>query len=48
MSSIFDLTNRCIAITGAAGLLGREFATSLAESGANLILLDIDPISLHR
>ena len=48
MSSIFDLTNRCIAITGAAGLLGREFATSLAESGANLILLDIDPVSLHR
>jgi NAD(P)-dependent dehydrogenase (short-subunit alcohol dehydrogenase family) len=48
VNQAFDLTNRCIAITGAAGLLGREFASSLAESGANLVLIDINQIPLNQ
>lgn len=35
-----DLEGRCILITGAAGGLGRVMADTLAELGANLILVD--------
>jgi len=37
----FDLTGRVGLITGAANILGPEFAAALAESGARLALLDI-------
>ena len=37
----FDLTGKCALVTGAAGLLGREHATALAEIGAQVVLTDI-------
>ena len=40
--SKFDLTNKWVVVTGAAGLLGRQHATALLEVNANLVLLDID------
>ena len=40
--SIFDLTGKVAVITGAAGLLGQEFADSLAEAGAMVVLADLN------
>lgn len=47
-SNPFDLTGRNIVITGAGGLMGRQFAYSLSEFGANLILLDINEKSINE
>ena len=43
---IFDLTGKTALITGAAGLLGQEHALALLESGANIILTDINDAKL--
>jgi short-subunit dehydrogenase len=40
--SKFNLEGKWALITGAAGLLGKEHASALAQCGANLVLLDID------
>ena len=40
------LKDRTICITGACGYLGREFANTLLDLGANLALVDIN-ISVH-
>lgn len=37
----FDLTGKTALITGAAGLLGKEHAAALLESGATVVLTDI-------
>jgi len=39
---LFDLTGRRVVVTGAAGLLGREFADALAGRGADLVLVDLN------
>lgn len=44
----FNLTGKSALITGAAGLLGIEHASSLLESGARVILTDINKKSLER
>jgi 3-oxoacyl-[acyl-carrier protein] reductase len=43
-----DLTNRVIAITGGAQGLGKAMAISLLESGARVVLLDINPEKLDQ
>ena len=40
--SKFDLTNKWVVVTGAAGLLGKQHAIALLEINANLVLLDKD------
>ncbi len=42
----FDLTGKTALITGAAGLLGREHAAALLESGATVVLTDISEAAL--
>jgi len=43
----FDLTNKTALITGAAGLLGYQHSAALLESGASVILTDINESQLH-
>ena len=38
----FDLSGKTALITGAAGLLGVEHAIAMIESGATVVLTDID------
>lgn len=43
---LFDLTDRVAVVTGAGGSLGRAIAVGLAEAGASLALLDVQPVAL--
>ncbi len=43
----FELGGRTGLITGAAGLLGREHASALIESGASVVLTDINQHGLE-
>ena len=42
MSNLFSLNKKIIVLTGACGLLGSEFAYSLASYSAIPVLVDID------
>jgi NAD(P)-dependent dehydrogenase (short-subunit alcohol dehydrogenase family) len=42
----FDLTGKTALVTGAAGLLGMEHAAALLETGASVVLTDINMTSL--
>ena len=44
----FDLSGKTALITGAAGLLGIEHSTALLDSGATVVLTDIDAIELDN
>ena len=39
---IFDVSGKTIIVTGAAGLLGTEYAKGLSQVGANVVLADIN------
>lgn len=39
---IFDLSNKTAIVTGALGLIGKEHCKALSESGANIVVADID------
>jgi NAD(P)-dependent dehydrogenase (short-subunit alcohol dehydrogenase family) len=41
MTQLFDLTGRVAAITGGAGLLGRQHAEAIAACGGIPVLVDI-------
>jgi len=47
-NSKFNLDGKWALITGAAGLLGKEHASALAECGANLVLIDINDKQLQQ
>ena len=38
----FDLSNRVAIVTGGPGLLGKEFCRTLAETGAAVVVADIN------
>ena len=40
MREVFDFSNRVIVITGAAGLLGSEYADGFCQAGGNVVLAD--------
>jgi len=42
MRNIFSVKGKVALITGGAGLLGHQFAKTLAEHGANVVLSDLD------
>jgi NAD(P)-dependent dehydrogenase (short-subunit alcohol dehydrogenase family) len=42
INKIFNLTNKVIILTGAAGLLGTEYAHGLSQAGANVVLADLN------
>ena len=46
-NDLFDIDGRVVVITGAAGLLGREYAFAIARAGGIPVLLDIDEGGLH-
>jgi len=39
---LFDLSGKVVVLTGAAGLLGTEYAEALSEAGASVVLADIN------
>ena len=39
---IFELKNRVAVITGATGMLGKEFSIALAEYGCKVAIVDLD------
>jgi len=42
IQELFDLTGRTAIVTGGAGFLGQQFSEALIESGANVIVADIN------
>ena len=44
--NLFDLTDRVVVITGAAGLLGQQHALAVGRAGGVPVLLDIEPKAL--
>lgn len=48
LSDLMDMSGRWVLVTGAAGWLGRTLADTLAEMGANLILVDQAAVSLRQ
>ena len=46
--NLFSLKNKVSVITGATGILGKEFSIALAEYGSDLALIDIDKASLDK
>jgi 2-deoxy-D-gluconate 3-dehydrogenase len=46
LPEMFDLTDRAAVVTGAVGLLGKQFCRTLAEGGAKVVLLDINQFAV--
>ncbi|MBP7032610.1 MAG: SDR family NAD(P)-dependent oxidoreductase, partial [Anaerolineaceae bacterium] len=39
--SKFDMSGRTVLVTGAGGLLGKQFSLALAQAGASVMLADL-------
>jgi NAD(P)-dependent dehydrogenase (short-subunit alcohol dehydrogenase family) len=48
LPDVFDLTGKTAVITGGAGLLGVQHARALAETGARVVLADLDEVAAGR
>ena len=48
MKNLFDLSDKTILITGAAGILGRQHANAVVSHGATVILTDVNLESVER
>jgi NAD(P)-dependent dehydrogenase (short-subunit alcohol dehydrogenase family) len=44
LTAMYDFTGQTVVITGGAGILGSEFACALVGFGANVAILDINPV----
>ena len=40
IKKLFDVSDRIVILTGAAGFLGKEFANGLSQAGAHVVLAD--------
>jgi NAD(P)-dependent dehydrogenase (short-subunit alcohol dehydrogenase family) len=47
-SGLFDLSGKTAVVTGGVGILGRHFCQGLAESGANVAVVDIEAEHAHE
>ena len=48
IAKLFDLSDRVVIITGAAGNLGSKYAEGLTQAGANVVLADIDYVACKQ
>ena len=48
MTDIFNLKEKCVFITGAAGLLGYMHAEAILDAGGTVVLSDCDEFSLQK
>ena len=48
MPPLFDVRNQVIIVTGAAGLIGKEFVRTLYAENARVVLADINAPALHH
>ena len=48
VKKLFDLHDKIVIITGAAGNLGSQYAEGLSQMGANVVLCDIDFKKLEK
>lgn len=44
VKKLFDLSDKVVILTGAAGLLGSQYAEGLSQAGANVVLADLNYI----
>ena len=42
IEKLFDMCGKTVIITGAAGLLGSQYAEALVDAGANVVLADLN------
>jgi NAD(P)-dependent dehydrogenase (short-subunit alcohol dehydrogenase family) len=48
MSDLFDITDKCITVTGGAGVLGSEMALQLARRGGKVCVVDCDSLRANE
>ena len=46
--NLFRLTGKTAVVTGALGIIGRKVCAGLAEFGANIVVVDLDPVESQK